>query len=92
MKICVCGAPGKNGISEPHGFYLGGRRLPVIAILSCWEESTQRYFEVKDDEGRCFLLCYFCDTDHWELAGVSRAPRIRVAAVPPTAPPGKIRA
>ena len=33
MKICVYGCPGRGGESEPHVFYLGVRRLPVVAIL-----------------------------------------------------------
>jgi hypothetical protein len=36
MKICVYGCPGRGGQSEPHVFYLGARRLPVIAILDRW--------------------------------------------------------
>jgi hypothetical protein len=85
MKICVYGCPGKGGESEPHVFYLGMRRLPVVAILDRWEDMGQRYFEVKAEDGRCFLLRHVPSSDQWELAGVfrHRAPRPRVAAIRP---------
>ena len=81
MKICVYGCPGRGGESEPHVFYLGARRLPVLAILDRWQDTGHRYFEVKAEDGRCFLLRHSPSTDHWELAGVSRtrSPRRRVA-------------
>jgi hypothetical protein len=75
MKICVYGCPGKDGKSEPHVFYLGARRLPVIAILDRWADSGHRYFEVKADDGRCFVLRHAPSSDHWELAGVFRPGR-----------------
>jgi len=85
MKICVYGCPGKGGESEPHVFYLGARRLPVVAILDRWRDSAYRYFEVKAEDGRCFLLRHAATSDHWELAACYRTPkafRPRVAALP----------
>jgi hypothetical protein len=82
MKICVYGCPGKDGRSEPHVFFLGARRLPVIAILNRWADSEHQYFEVKADDGRCFVLRHAPTSDSWELAGVYRAARparLRVA-------------
>jgi hypothetical protein len=83
MKICVYGCPDRRGESEPHVFYLGARRLPVIAILDRWQDSGHRYFEVKAEDGRCFLLRHAPANDQWELAGVFRAgsarpPRVAV--------------
>ncbi len=75
MKICVYGCPGKDGKSEPHVFYLGARRLPVIAILDRWADSEHHYFEVKADDGRCFVLRHAPSSDYWELAGVYRPGR-----------------
>jgi len=72
MKICVYGCPGRGGEAEPHVFYLGTRRLPVVAILDRWHDASHRYFEVKADDGRCFLLRHAPASDHWELAGVYR--------------------
>ena len=84
MKICVYGCPGRGGESEPHVFYLGARRLPVVAILDRWRDSSYCYFEVKADDGRCFLLRHTPVSDHWELAAVyrtHRAGRHKVAAL-----------
>jgi hypothetical protein len=84
MKICVYGCPGRGGESEPRVFYLGARRLPVVAILARWQDKADRYFEVQADDGRCFLLRHAPTSDHWELAAVYRnakAVRPRVAAL-----------
>jgi hypothetical protein len=82
MRICVYGCIGRDGHSEPYLFYLGARRLPVIAILRSWEEPGQRYFEVQADDDRRFLLRHLPDCDRWELAAVYRGPRrLRVHAV-----------
>ena len=76
MRICVYGCPGKGGEAEPHVFYLGTRRLPIVAILDRWRDEAHRYFDVKADDGRCFLLRYIPASGHWELAAVygSRKP------------------
>lgn len=84
MKICVYGCPGRGGESEPHVFYLGARRLPIVAILARWQDMGHRYFEVQADDGRCFLLRHTPASDHWELAAVYRnakAVRSRAAAL-----------
>ena len=82
MRICVYGCPGRGGHSEPYAFYLGARRLPVIAILERWEEFGQRYFEVMADDDRRFVLCHAPQSDRWELAavyrGATRGPRVAV--------------
>ena len=75
MKICVYGCPGKQGEEEPHVFYLGARRLPVVAILDRWQETGHRYFEVTCDDGRCFLLRHHPTSGHWELYAVYRTAR-----------------
>ena len=88
MKICVCGYPGKAGESEPRVFYLGVRRLPVIAILDRWQDTSHRFFPVKADDGRCIVLLHSPPSHQWELAAVYSAPRRRVpepiGAVPST--------
>jgi len=84
MKICVYGCPGRGGEAEPHVFYLGTRRLSVVAVSLKKKDASHRYFEVKADDGRCFLLRHAPASDHWELAGVYRTHkplRPRVAAV-----------
>jgi hypothetical protein len=75
MKICVYGCPGKHGEEEPQVFYLGARRLPVVAILDRWQETGHRCFEVCAEDGRCFLLRHHPASGHWELAAVYRTAR-----------------
>jgi hypothetical protein len=84
MKICVYGCPGKGGETEPHVFYLGARRLSVVAILDRWREADHRYFEVTTGGGRRFLLRSVPASDLWELAGVyaARAARRRIRTPP----------
>jgi len=62
------------------------RRLPVVAILDRWLDSGHHYFEVKAEDGRCFLLRHAPSSDHWELAAVYRnakSARPRVASARP---------
>jgi hypothetical protein len=81
MKISVYGCPDHRGEQEPHVFYLGERRLPVVAILDRWLDTGRRYFEVSVDDGRRFVLRHEPSSGHWELAAVYRAGRspLRVA-------------
>lgn len=85
MKICVRTQPGARGEREPHAFQLGGRRVPVVAILERWETPTQRYFRVRDDDGRRFVLRHNEDSGDWELEAVygpAPAPRLRLSRTP----------
>ena len=81
MKISVYGCPDQRGEQQPHVFYLGERRLPVVAILDRWQDTGQRYFEVSVDDGRRFVLRHEPASGHWELAAVYRAGRspLRIA-------------
>jgi len=72
MKICVYG-PSREGEEQPRVFYLGARRLPVVAILGSWLEAGRRCYEVSVDDGRRFVLRHEPTTGHWELAAVYRA-------------------
>ena len=84
MKICVTCNRGLPGNEAPSAFYVGSHRLAVTSILDRWTDAAHRYFEVKADDGRCFLMRHAPATDHWELAGVYRTHRPfrpRVAAI-----------
>ena len=70
MKICVLSHPGAQGQQEPRSFQLGGRRVPVVAILDRWQAPTHQYFQVRDYEGRRFVLKYEPQTGSWELEAV----------------------
>jgi hypothetical protein len=76
MKICVIG-PKLGGEEHPRVFYLGARRLPIVAILGRWLDASHRYYEVSVGDGRRFVLRQEPASGQWELAAVycaSRAP------------------
>src|SRR6202008_3195198 len=56
MRICVHSNRGSRGEESPCAFYLGGRRLPVLAVLERWQDATHHYHEVMVDDGRRFVL------------------------------------
>jgi len=74
MRICVYG-PGQGGEQQPRVFYLGARRLPVVAIRGSWLDAGHRFYEVSVDDGRRFVLRHEPVTGQWELAAVYRAGR-----------------
>jgi hypothetical protein len=73
MNICVHTSPGRRGEPEPHVFFVGGNRLIVAGVLDRWDAHPHRYFEVRCDDGRRFLLRFDNDRRSWELAGVYAA-------------------
>jgi len=72
MKICVYG-PSSGGEEQPRVFYLGARRLQVVAIVGRWLDGGHRLYEVSVEDGRRFVLRHDPATGRWELAAVYRA-------------------
>lgn len=70
MKISVQSSPGALGEQVPRCLHLGGRRVPVVAILDRWQETAHRYYQVRDLDGRRFVLRYDPQSQSWELAAV----------------------
>jgi hypothetical protein len=85
MRICVHSNRGPRGEETPCAFYLGGRRLPVLAVLQRWQDATHHYHEVMVDDGRRFVLRFEPGLRCWELAAVF-APQVRKPAPKPVAP------
>ena len=71
MKICVGSGRGLRGTEEPGVFYLGGKRLPVQAIVERWRDPQHSYYKVQVWDGRRFILRYDLATLSWELVSVS---------------------
>jgi hypothetical protein len=75
-----------RGEETPCAFYLGGRRLSVVAISQRWQDATHQYFEVTVDDGRRFVLSFEPGLRSWELAAVfaaeMRKPKPKPAAQP----------
>ena len=76
MRICVYGQPRRAGEEVPQVFYLGARRLTVVAILGDWADAAgRRCYKVSAGDGRHFILSHDSATKSWELTGVYRAGR-----------------
>ena len=93
MNICVHTSPGRRGEQEPRVFFVGCNRLIVAGVLDRWDAHPHRYFEVRCDDGRRFLLRFDTERNGWELAGVyaaslrmPKSPLPRAAAAPAAAP------
>ena len=74
MRISVLATPGEHGEVVPRCLHLGKRRVPVVAILERWEarrETTRhQYYQVRDLDGRRFVLRYEPNSRNWELTAV----------------------
>ncbi|MGE5638488.1 MAG: hypothetical protein ACM30H_00195 [Clostridia bacterium] len=69
MRISVLTTP-EAGSHRPCAFHLGGRRVAVAAVLARWDDDSGRCYEVRDLEGRRFVLRQCSASGLWELAGV----------------------
>ncbi len=73
MAIQVEGYAGYRGEQEPVAFYLGERRLGVLAIADRWFAPDQRWFKVRADDGHDYVLRYDEARGSWELAAFTAA-------------------
>jgi hypothetical protein len=74
-----------RGEETPCAFYLGGRRLPVLAVIERWQDATHHYYEVMVDDGRRFVLRFEPGLRSWELAAVFAA-KVRKPVPKPAKP------
>ena len=70
MPIRVECYAGYRGEQEPRAFWLGERRFEVVALLDRWLHPAHRYFKVKVDDGRTFILRHDASSDEWDLAAL----------------------
>ncbi len=70
MRIRAECHAGYRGEQEPLAFWLGERRFEVLEILDRWLHPDSRYFKVKVDDGRLYVLRHDQSTDEWELAAM----------------------
>jgi hypothetical protein len=61
---------GYRGEQEPRAFTLGERRFAVVEIVDRWLDPRHRYFKVKVDDGRRFILRHDAGSGEWELAAL----------------------
>jgi len=70
MNIRVECHAGYRGDEEPRAFTLGERRFAVLEILDRWLDPEHRYFKVKVDDARVFVLRHDTASGQWELAAL----------------------
>jgi hypothetical protein len=70
MKIGVECHAGYRGEEEPRAVWLGERRFQVVELLDRWLHPQHRYFKVRVDDGRRFILRHDTASGAWELAGL----------------------
>jgi len=61
---------GYRAEETPRRFYLGGQCIEVSTVIDRWLTPEYRYFKVKGDDGRHYLLRYAMHTRHWEASDV----------------------
>lgn len=74
MNICVLCRISRLG-QEPSAFYLARQRHSVAAILNRWAEPPHRYFDVRAQDGRRFVLSHDTTTGTWTL--VAALPKVQ---------------
>jgi hypothetical protein len=70
MKIQVECHAGYRGDEEPRAFTLGATRFAVLEILDRWLAPEHRYFKVRIEDGRDFVLRHDVASGDWELAAL----------------------
>jgi len=70
MRIRVECDAGYRGEQEPRAITLGERRLEVLEIRDRWLYPDLRYFKVKADDGRSYVLRHDTASGGWELAAL----------------------
>jgi hypothetical protein len=70
MRICVWTERDSAGKEVPCGFQLGEKRLRVVTILRRWSEHSERFFEVRVEDERRFILRFDADPCRWDLTAV----------------------
>ena len=56
--------------TQPHAFTLGRRRIAILEILDRWLAPDHRYFKVRVEDGRSFVLRHDNQSGAWEIAGL----------------------
>lgn len=53
---------------EPRRFQYAGRMLEVAEIIDRWLDPEHRYFKVRSDDGRAYILRHDVNTGDWEMS------------------------
>jgi hypothetical protein len=67
MKTQVQCYAGYRGEEEPRAFYLGERRVDVMAVVERWLSPDHRCFRVQTYDGGVYVLCHDEARNEWEV-------------------------
>ena len=70
MKLRVECYAGHRGEEEPCAFTLGETRFAVLEVEDRWIHPEHRYFKVRVEDGRRFVVRHDCASGEWELAAL----------------------
>jgi hypothetical protein len=72
---------GFRGEETPRRFYLGERKIEVVAMLDRWLGPDHRYFKVRGDDDGLYILRHDSESGTWELilydSGIGQEPLSR---------------
>ncbi|MGA6826206.1 hypothetical protein ACO9S2_01210 [Nitrospira sp. NS4] len=60
-------AQGQGGEEVPRLFFLGDRRIAIVAVLDCWPGMDHRYFKVRGNDGALYILRHDMPSGEWEI-------------------------
>ena len=72
MAIRVESYAGYRGDQEPLAFWLGERRLVVLAVVDRWFAPAPRWFRVDADDGNVYVLRHDEPSENWDIAAYRR--------------------
>jgi hypothetical protein len=72
MAIRVECYAGYRGEQEPSAFWLGERRVAVVAVVDRWFAPTRRWFRVDADDGDMYVLRHDETSGEWDIAAYRR--------------------
>ncbi len=68
MPIRVECYAGYRGEQEPRAFFLGERRVDVLAIEDRWAEPHRRWFRCRAADGHAYVLRHDERSGEWDIA------------------------
>src|SRR4051794_6431948 len=72
MAIRVECYAGYRGEQEPLAFWLGERRVAVLAVVDRWFAPTQRWFRVDAADGDMYVLRHDETSGEWDIVAYRR--------------------
>lgn len=74
MEIQVQCYAGYRGEETPRAFWIGSRRVAVVAVLDRWLAPDHRYFKLAGDDDGVYILRHDPARDRWEMTLFQASP------------------